>query len=262
MSEPVVELSGFSFEAGGRRILDDVTLAVGRGERVAVVGPNGAGKTTLLRCLNRILRGGRGTIRVAGRPLEEYDQAGLARRLAYVPQAEGRSIPFTVKGFVMMGRYPHLGPLAAAGTEDERAVREALGAAGTAAFADRMLDTLSGGERQRVFLAAALAQETDVLLLDEPAAFLDPSQQVEIHGMLGRIHRERGVTLLLVTHDVNAALSYAGRVIGLREGRVVFDGPSDELAADGALERIYGHRFAIAPHPVTGRPTAFPGGAE
>ena len=220
MSDPVLALEDFSLDLGGRAILRSLTFSVRKSERIAIVGPNGAGKTTLLKCLNRIHFRGRGSIRVAGRPLKEYSQDELARRLAYVPQAEGLSVPFTVEEFVLMGRYPHLGPLTSVGQKDREAVRGALEATGTTSFAERSLDTLSGGERQKVFLAAALTQEADILLLDEPAAFLDPAHQVDIYRLLRRIHRERGTTILSVTHDLNTALTHSDRVLALREAVV------------------------------------------
>jgi len=258
VSEPLLELAGFSFSIESRAILRDVSFRVADLERVAVIGPNGAGKTTLLKCVVRILRGGRGRIAVDGRPIEEYAQAELARRVAYVPQADARPVPFTVREFVGMARYPHLGPLAPSRPEDERAVARALEDTGTATLADRTMDTLSGGERQKCFLAAGLAQEARLLLLDEPTAFLDPAHKAEILGTLARVHGERGGAVLFVTHDVNEALARAGRVIALREGAVAFDGPGESLTADGTLRAVYAHDFAIGPHPRTGRAVVFP----
>jgi iron complex transport system ATP-binding protein len=257
MSDEALELDGFSISLGGREILRALRFSIGAGERVAIIGPNGAGKTTLLKCLNRILQGGTGTIRVAGRPLESYRQVELARRIAYVPQAEARNAPFTVRESVEMARYPHLGPLSPTRPEDASAVDRALEATGMQSLSDRLLDTLSGGERQKALLAAALAQESDILLLDEPTAFLDPSQQAEILGVLGRVQRERAVTILSVTHDLNEALAHSGRVIALRDGAIVFDGPSDALAQGDSLRRIYQHEFVIGMHPRTGRPVLF-----
>jgi len=257
MSEPALEIDRFSLSLGGREILKELRFSIAAGERVAIIGPNGAGKTTLLKCLNRILRGGTGQIRIGGRPLDSYRQFDLARRLAYVPQAEARTAPFTVRESVEMARYPHLGPLSPVRPQDLAAVDRAIEAAGIGPLSHRSLDTLSGGERQKALLAAALAQESDILLLDEPTAFLDPSQQTEILGMLGRVHRERGTTMLSVTHDLNEAVTHSNRVIALREGAVVFDGPSDALAQPDSLRRIYQHEFVIGVHPRTGRPVLF-----
>jgi iron complex transport system ATP-binding protein len=250
----VIDVDHYSFALEGREILRDLTFSIAAGERVALIGPNGAGKTTLLKCLQRIYRGGRGAIRVAGTPLESYRQFELAKRTAYVPQSEGRTAPYTVRELVEMARYPHLGPLAPMGAADAAAVEGALEETGLAGLADRRLTALSGGERQKALLASALAQETDILLLDEPTSFLDPAQQADLLEVLGRVRR----TILSVTHDLNEALGHSRRVIALRDGAIVFDGPSSALAEGDILKRLYRHEFAVGTHPRTGRPVLFP----
>jgi iron complex transport system ATP-binding protein len=258
VSGPLLELRDFSIELGGRVILRGLGFALARAERVAVVGPNGAGKSTLLKCLARILSGARGEARLDGRALAAFRQDELARRVAYVPQAAGVSIPFTVEEFLFMGRYPHLGPIAAAGERDRGAVERALKDTGTLELRERYLDTLSGGERQKVFLAAALAQEAELLLLDEHTAFLDPHHQVEIQRVLRRVHDERGTALLAVTHDLNGALAHFERVLALREGEIRFDGPSSAFAEPAILRDVFRHDFVIARHPSAERPIVLP----
>jgi iron complex transport system ATP-binding protein len=258
MSEPALRLTKYSFSLGSRGILRELSFSVAAGERVAVIGPNGAGKSTLLKCLCRILKGGRGQIQVAGRPLESYGQPDLARRLAYVPQVEGKAASFTVREMVEMARYPHLGPLAPMQNGDAAAVERALEDTGMRALAARSMNTLSGGERQKALLAAALAQQADILLLDEPTTFLDPFQQVEMLRVLGRVQRDRSSAILSVTHDLNEALGHSERVIALREGALVFDGPAARLAEGESLRWIYGHEFVVGAHPRTGRPVLFP----
>jgi iron complex transport system ATP-binding protein len=250
----VIEVDHYSFALEGREILRDLTFSIAAGERVSLIGPNGAGKTTLLKCLQRILRGGRGAIRVAGAPLDSYKQVELAKRLAYVPQSEGRTAPYTVRELVEMARYPHLGPLAPMRSADAAAIDRALEETGMVGLSDRPLTALSGGERQKALLAAALAQETDILLLDEPTSFLDPAQQADLLEVLGRVRR----TILSVTHDLNEALSHSTRVLALRDGALVFDGPSAALAEGDTLKRVYRHTFAVGNHPRTGRPVLFP----
>jgi len=257
MIEPALHLSCYSFALGSREILRDLSFSVAVGERVAVIGPNGAGKSTLLKCLCRILKGGRGRIDVAGQPLHAYGQSDLARRLAYLPQIEGKATSFTVREMVEMARYPHLGPLASMESADAAAVERALDDTGMRAFAARSMNTLSGGERQKALLAAALAQQSDLLLLDEATAFLDPLQQLEILRVLGRVHRDRSTAILSVTHDLNEALAHSERVIALREGALVFDGPAARLAQGDTLRRIYEHEFVVGAHPRTGRPVLF-----
>jgi len=259
--DPLIEVSGFYLKLGGKDILRDVSLAVKEGEFVSIIGPNGAGKTTLLKCIMRILTGGTGEIRVAGRALDSYTQRELARVVGYVPQADGRTFPFTVREFVMMGRYPHLSPFSSTTPEDEAAVAGAMEMTGCGAFADRQLDTLSGGERQGAFVAAALAQGASLLLLDEPTTFLDPLHEANISRVLRRVNREGGVTVVAVTHDVNAAALRSDRVVALKGGAVVFAGTGAELMTDEALELIYDKRFLMVDHPDADMPVTVPDAA-
>lgn len=255
--QPAIEVHGFSFSIEKKPILRDVAFSVMQGEYLSVVGPNGAGKTTLLKCLDRILVGGEGEIVVFGRPLTQYRQKHLARRLSYVPQADGRVFPFTVEQFVLMGRYPYLSPFTSVSKSDREAVCNALAVTHTAEFADRLLDTLSGGERQKVYIAAALAQGADVLLLDEPTTFLDYRHQAEIRDLLARVHAA-GTTIVTVTHDANRAALDSDRIVALREGTVVFRGAPAELMTAGVLERIYGTKLLLVDHPGTALPVIVP----
>jgi iron complex transport system ATP-binding protein len=253
MKHTVIEMDRFSFAVNGHVILRVITLAVHKGECVSIIGPNGAGKTTLLKCLDRIHTAGSGEIRIAGKPLVAYTQKELARHVSYVPQADGNVLPFTVSEFVMMGRYPYLSPFSPPNSRDKEAVERALAMTGTTEFVHRSLSTLSGGERQRVFIAAALAQEAGILLLDEPATFLDPLHATEIHRLLARINSERGVTLLSVTHDINIAALTSHRILALKNGRVVFWGTPEGLMDEGVLKEIYGKSFLFVKHPRTGK---------
>jgi iron complex transport system ATP-binding protein len=248
-STPVLEIAGYSFRIGPKEILHDVSFSVSRGEYLSIVGPNGAGKTTLLKCLDRIYRGGTGQITVFGRSLKSYRQRDLARRLSYVPQADGRVFPFTVEQFVLMGRYPYLNPFSSIGYEDQRAVRQVMERTGIEEFAHRRLDTLSGGERQKVYIAAALAQGAEVLLLDEPTTFLDYRHQAEIRDLLAEVNRNSGVTVVAVTHDVNRAAMDSHRIVALSAGSVVFDGTPSEIMQPDVLQRIYGTPFLLVAHP-------------
>jgi iron complex transport system ATP-binding protein len=249
----IIDISHFSFEMGGREILKDISFAVHGGEYMSIVGPNGAGKTTLLKCISRIHRPGRGGIFVAGRRLADYSQKDLARRVSYVPQADGRHAPFTVYEFVLMGRYPYLNPFSPPSAEDVMAVREAMEVTGTEAFAERFLNTLSGGERQKVYIAAALAQAADVLLLDEPTTFLDPKHESDIYGLLAEINRRRGVTIVSVTHDINSAVLTSRTVLALKDGAVAFYGPAEEFMKAEILQAVYEKPFQLMNHPRYGR---------
>lgn len=257
-TECILSMENYSCRVNGKILLDGVSFSVRAGTRCAVIGPNGAGKSTLLKSICRILPPGRGEIKIAGCSWRSLTQRELARRIAYVPQAENRENLFCVREFVLLGRYPYLSPLTTVRREDWRAVDEALERTGLCAFADRRLDTLSGGERQKVLIAAALVQGGRMLLLDEPTAFLDPYQQDQVHALLDGLHRTDGVTRVEVTHDVNRAALDHDRIIGLREGRVVFDGTPEQLMRSEALLAVYGKRFTLAPHPANGRPVALP----
>jgi iron complex transport system ATP-binding protein len=262
MMEPAIEVSDFFYHAGGKNILCGVSMSVPRGDYVSIIGPNGAGKTTLLKCLNRVLTGGQGQIRVLGRPLARYTQKQLALAIGYVPQADGRRHPFSVTEFVMMGRYPHLSPFTSPSAADHEAVRRALDMTDAAVFAERAMTTLSGGESQRVHIAAALAQEAPILLLDEPTTFLDPQHQSDIARILRRVNREENVTVCTVTHDINAAALSSAHVIALREGSVVYAGPPEGMMTATVLAAVYGKRFDFAPHPATGMAMVLPEGPE
>jgi iron complex transport system ATP-binding protein len=252
MKDDAVVTEHLSCAIGGKEILNDVSIAVRTGEYVSIVGPNGSGKTTLLKCLVRIVRSWRGRITVCGRDLNHYKQRELARLIAYVPQGDGHSSPFTVREFVAMARYPYLNPLSSAGERDEEAVCAALSITRTDHLADRLTMSLSGGERQKVFIAAALAQESRVMLLDEPTSFLDPKHSREIMLLLEHIHRDLGVAVIVVTHDLNGAALAGGRVIALKDGAVAFSGDSRDFMKRDTLEEIYDTTFEFTSHPVTG----------
>lgn len=252
MSTDAITLRGIVCALGGRNVLDGVDLSVGEGQFVSILGPNGAGKSTLLRCLVRIVRPASGDITVAGRALRNYSQRELARIIGYVPQADARYLPFRVREFVLMGRYPHLSPFSSVSGDDLRAADEAMRRTDVIEFAERAMDTLSGGERQRVFVAAALAQGARVLLLDEPATFLDYRHQIEVLGLLRRLNRGEGVTMLYVTHDVNSVARYSDQALALKEGRVQFFGTTAELLREGVIEAVYDSDFERITSPSTG----------
>ncbi len=244
--------------AGDRAVLDGVTLTAGEGEHISVVGPHGAGKTTLLRCLIRACRPASGSIRVFGKDLGAYKPKELARLVGYVPQGDRSLAPFTVREFVMMGRYPYLRAFSPPASSDRDAVERALADTGMEPFAERAMPTLSGGECQKAFIAAALAQEPRILLLDEPTTFLDPGYQDEVARLLTRVTRERGATVVAVTHDINAAALASARIFALGAGTVVYAGSARAFMDNAVLARVYGREFLLAPHPRTGTPLIVP----
>ncbi len=255
----VLEAKDFSISLGGKEILREVSFSVRRGEYVAIVGPNGAGKTTLLKCFDRLLTGGSGELEIEGLAHNRFRQKELARLVAYVPQADSRMIPFSVEQFLLMCRYPHLSPFSPVSKKDRQAVSEAMSRTNTLEFAGRRISTLSGGERQKVYIAAALAQGAHIWLLDEPTTFLDYYRQNEIMALMASVNKEIGVTILAVTHDLNHAVLETDRVVALKEGRVVFNGPPAEIMKAEVLERIYDTPLLLVEHPRKKIPMIVPG---
>jgi cobalamin transport system ATP-binding protein len=256
--EVYIEIENYFFAIGEKTILSNVSMKVYRGEYLCIIGPNGAGKSTLLKCLMRILRGGRGTVKVNDRPLPDYGQQELARLISYVPQGDGRPMPFTVEEFVLMARYPHLSPFTTFTREDRQKAAEALALTGTAHLADRSVDTLSGGERQTVCIASAIAQGASLMLLDEPTTFLDPKHESDILALIGKVNREFGITVVCVTHDINSAVLQSDRIVSLKQGLVVFEGAAGEIMDNKVLENIYDKRFTFFRHPSAGTSIILP----
>jgi iron complex transport system ATP-binding protein len=234
------------WRAGGRTILGPLDLDVVAGECLAVVGPNGAGKTTLLRCLTGLLRPSAGELRFGGRPYATLSRRELARRIAYVPQIRPARVPLKVEEVVLLGRYPHLSPLQIAPrARDFAAVEEAVATVGIGGLRGRPIDELSGGERQAVYIAAALAQESEVMVLDEPTIHLDARHQHDLAALLLRLKAGADRTVILATHDLNLASLLGDRLLALAEGRTLALGRPAEIVTPEVLERLYQARFDV-----------------
>ncbi len=246
-AEPaLLRLAGAGWSAGGRSILGPIDLEVGRGECLVVVGPNGAGKTTLLRLVSGLLEPAPGAIFWQHTRLAALGRRQLARRIAYVPQLRPSRIPLSVAQLVLLGRYPHMARFQLApGRSDFAAVGRALRRVGLEALRDRPVDQLSGGERQSVFIAAALAQEAELLVLDEPTTHLDPSHQREIARLIRSFNRDLGRTVLAATHDLNFASLIADRVVALRAGEILACEPPASAMRPELLERLFDAPFEI-----------------
>ncbi|MDI7269443.1 MAG: ABC transporter ATP-binding protein [Myxococcota bacterium] len=232
-----VESAGFGYE--GRRLFDGVSFRVDAGEALAILGPNGAGKTTLLRILAGILRPATGIVRVDGRDVHGMTPVERALRVAYVPQGVDPTVPFTVFETVLMGRYAHLRGRWER-EADRDAARRAIAAMGLDRVVDRPMARLSGGERQRTMIAAALAQEAPVLLMDEPTTALDLRARWETLGLLERLRVEEARTLVVVTHDIDLAARSCGRVLLLGAPPGAIEGPASEVLVPERLGAAYG----------------------
>ena len=257
-SEPLLEVHGLSVMRQGRMLLDQVSLTLHAQERLALVGPNGAGKTTLLKCLTYIINDWAGDVTLEGRDLKSYPHQQRARCLAYVPQQAGHTHLFTVEDFVKQSRYPYQGFWTGFTSEDREAVEQALTLTDTQAYRTRLLAHLSGGERQRVLLAAALAQDTRILLLDEPTVFLDPKHESAFWTILSRVHEERRVALITVTHDLNQAVLRHDTILALQQGKVAFQGRPDLFMNRARLSDLYDSSFLLTPHPTMEIPMILP----
>jgi ABC-type cobalamin/Fe3+-siderophores transport system ATPase subunit len=247
MSGPaLLTARGLEWRTRDRAILGPLDLDVVRGECLAVVGPNGAGKTTLLRLLTGLLRPSGGEISYEGRSFSSLSRRELARRIAYVPQIRPARVPLRVEEVVLLGRYPHLSPLQMAPrAADFEAVEEALRVVGIQHLRGRPVDELSGGERQAVYIAAALAQQAELLVLDEPTIHLDARHQRDLAALLVRLKAEAGRTVVIATHDLNLASLLGDRLIAVLEGRILADGPPAEIIRPDLLECLFRTRFEI-----------------
>jgi iron complex transport system ATP-binding protein len=254
----LLQATDISFGYDGLLVLQQVTVAIGRGDFLGLLGPNGSGKTTLLKVLAGMLRPDRGQVRLHGRPLSGLTRGEIARQLAVVPQETRLAFEYTVLEIVLMGRHPHLRTFELEGPNDLAAAREALAATGTSALEDRPFSTLSGGEKQRVIIASALAQSADLLLLDEPTASLDLRYQLEIGSLLVGLNRDRNVTVVLSTHDLNFAASLCRRLVLLRGGRVLESGETRVVLTREAIRRLYDVNADVGFHERAGHLTVVP----
>jgi iron complex transport system ATP-binding protein len=238
MMAQIIQTESLALELNGVSILRDISLQILQGEYVSIIGPNGAGKSTLMRCLLGMYPY-QGSIQIKGNECSQITPKELAKTISYVPQTHDMEFPLPVFDFVMMGRYPYLSPLAAAQRTDTDAVEHAMTVTGIHSFKDRLLRTLSGGERQKVYIAAALAQETPIILLDEPATFLDWKHQTEIMQLLKKINQKQNVTIVTVNHDLNSAAHWSDRIIALKDGSVLSQGTPSELIQPTPLKELF-----------------------
>lgn len=250
-----VEAVGLTLQ--GRAILKDVSLDFAAGEITALVGHNGSGKSTLLKIMARQQGQNSGTVYYGGQPTSSFDARAFSRSVAYLPQDVGAGAGMTVRELVACGRYPWHGALGRFTDRDRHKVEEALALTHLDPFADRLVETLSGGERQRAWIAMLVAQDSECLLLDEPTSALDIAHQMEVLSLVRRLSREKGLSVVIVLHDINMAARFCDCIHALKGGIVVASGTPDEILQRDALENIYGIAMDVMPHPALNIPLAY-----
>jgi iron complex transport system ATP-binding protein len=250
--------NGLTLAYDKRTIAENLTVPVPDRSFTVIVGPNACGKSTLLRALSRMLKPVSGSVLLDGQDISSLPAKKVARTLGLLPQSSIAPDGITVAELVARGRYPHQGLLRQWSEGDERVVGESMAATGVADLADRMVDELSGGQRQRVWIAMALAQETPLLLLDEPTTYLDIAHQIEILDLCAHLHEEEGRTLVAVLHDLNHAARYATHLIAMRDGKVVAAGAPNDIVTADLVEEVFGLPCRVIDDPETGTPLVVP----
>lgn len=260
MTQPPSPLSTENLRLGyGQQvIIPELNLRVAGGKVTSIIGPNGCGKSTLLRALARLLPLQGGGIQLYGQALHALPGREVARRLAILPQGPTAPEGLSVEELVWFGRHPHQGRFPVRREEDRTAVQWALDQTGMRIFAGRPLDALSGGQRQRAWIAMSLAQQTDILLLDEPTTYLDLSHQLEVLHLAQRLNREQGKTVVMVLHDLNQAVRYSDEIIAMKGGEVYAQGPAGGVLTHDLLADVFGLKAHLLPDPDTGKPHVIP----
>jgi iron complex transport system ATP-binding protein len=258
LSTPPLSTQKLRLGYGQTVIIPGLDLRVAGGKVTSIVGPNGCGKSTLLRALARLLLPGSGSVQLYGQALHSLPPREVARRLAILPQGPVAPEGLSVEDLVWFGRHPHQGRFPVRREEDREAVAWALSQTGMTIFAGRPLAALSGGQRQRAWIAMSLAQQTDILLLDEPTTYLDLSHQLEVLHLAQRLNTEQNKTVVMVLHDLNQAARYSDEIIALRDGEVYAQGRPEEVVTPELLRDVFGLRAHFLPDPDTGRPHVIP----
>nr|WP_245796785.1 ABC transporter ATP-binding protein [Vibrio aerogenes] len=257
-----MRLSGQELTLGyeGRQVCRDLTVNIPDGQFTVIVGPNGCGKSTLLKSLCRLLKPEAGTVYLDGKDIHTLPTRDVAKTLGLLPQSANVPEGIKVADLVARGRYPHQNMFRQWSEDDEQAVARAMAVTGVDGLADHMVDQLSGGQRQRVWIAMVLAQQTPVILLDEPTTYLDIAHQIELLDLFRQLNRESGHTVIAVLHDLNHACRYADHLIAVREGAVVAHGDPASLVTPDLIQQVFGLNSLIIEDPVSGTPMVIPKG--
>ncbi|MFO6421512.1 ABC transporter ATP-binding protein [Hylemonella sp. W303a] len=255
---PLFAGSGLRLAYHQRVICDELEVHIPRGQITTIIGPNGCGKSTLLRALCRLIEPRAGQVRFDDRALADFGRRALARRVGFLPQVSTVPPGISVRELVSRGRFPYQGFLRQWSREDEAAVARALAETGLSDSADRLVEQLSGGQRQRVWIALVLAQDTEVLMLDEPTTYLDIAHQLEVLELCRRLNTELGKSLVMVLHDLNLAARYSHHLIAMKDGRIVATGAPADLLTPERLRDVFGIQAQVMRDPVTASPLVVP----
>jgi len=249
----VLELRQVSLTLQGKRILQDISFGLQAGRSYTLLGPNGAGKSTLLKCLNRIHNHWEGDILIQGESSRELSQREIVRRIGFVPQQNSITSNYHVHEFLLLSRFARHGAWAGLDKTDRDALEFAVERTRISEFLERRMNSLSGGEAQKVFIAAALVQQTPILLLDEPTTFLDPRYQNEVNQLLSELSRNEHITMLQVSHDINSASRFSDRLLLMKNGRMIKEGTPEELLNPETMNSLFETEFVFLNHPDEGR---------
>jgi iron-siderophore transport system ATP-binding protein len=253
-----LEARDLSLGYGDKMIVEGLTVTIAHRAITAIVGPNACGKSTLLRGLARLLRPAGGQVILDGADITTLRTKDVARKLGLLPQSSIAPEGITVADLVARGRFPHQKLLRQFTREDQQAVTEAMAATGVTSLAGRQVDQLSGGQRQRVWVAMVLAQQTPLILLDEPTTFLDIAHQIELLDLFAELNSSQGYTIVAVLHDLNHACRFADRIIAMKDGSVVAQGDPSDVVTAALVEAVYGLKCRIIEDPETGTPLVIP----
>lgn len=253
-----ISVVGVTAAYGNSPVLANIDVHIGAGEMVGVIGRNGSGKSTLLKVMGRLIKPRSGSVQVDGEDVSLLPTRKVAQRMAVLPQAPASPHQLTVRELVGYGRYPHIAWLERFGIRDREIIRETLRSCRLEDLAERPLSTLSGGERQKAWIALALAQQPDVMLLDEPVTFLDLGHQLEVMDLVAALNRKHNITVVVVLHDLNLAARYCPRLIALKSGGVYADGPTRGVMQADVLREVFDIGASIGSDPLTQQPVCYP----
>ncbi len=245
-----ISLRNLNYSYTDLPVLKNISFSIKQGEFFIIIGPNGSGKTTLIKVVSGLIRHQRGSLNIFEQPINSYSRKALAVKIALVPQMVLENFPFTVLEIVLMGRSPHQGILGLQSEKDFSIANRAMEFTGVKHLKNRKLEHLSGGERQRVFIARAICQEPQIILLDEPTSSLDIAHQLRVMDLMEKLKREKGVTIVMVSHDINLAAMYADSLLLIKEGRIISSGTPKQVLTFETLEKAYGCTLLVNESPL------------